>query len=445
MKKFIFISFSITILFLTGCTQLDNENLQLENRLLQKELKLKEKELQLKQEELEIKTKKEKSISELYQENKEAVFLIYTVNTEGVSQGSGFVIHPSGIAISNYHVFEDASIVIADFGEEDIYMITELLAASEELDYVIFKIGEGQKQFPFVVSSDIDSKIGEESFAIGNPEGLTKTLSMGIISGYRGDLIQTTTEITHGSSGGALFNRLGKVIGVTTSGFGEANLNFAVNIRKIPFEKYLSNDYVASLPETTISDEKSLIIKNLFIDYYDGYIEEDYEKIYTFFSPNLKRFFYKFNFTNEEAVQSLEKDRKASGILSVNPSILWDSFEIEKTLENTHLVRFKLDYKVERIDKTKPTEFLLDITAEVNENNKISSIYEDILVKYNVTTYDKNVEVIQNQLNFLGYNLEVDGYFGPKTSVAVIDFQRKNGLDPDGTVGPLTLEVLFAK
>jgi serine protease Do len=45
--------------------------------------------------------------------------------------------------------------------------------------------------------------------------------------------IQTTTEITHGSSGGPLFNMKGEVIGITTSGIGEANLNFAMNIQKL--------------------------------------------------------------------------------------------------------------------------------------------------------------------------------------------------------------------
>lgn len=77
------------------------------------------------------------------------------------------------------------------------------------------------------------TNVGEDVFAIGNPKGLEHTLSKGIVSSYRENntMIQTTTEITHGSSGGPLFNMQGEVIGITTSGVGEANLNFAMNIQ----------------------------------------------------------------------------------------------------------------------------------------------------------------------------------------------------------------------
>lgn len=96
--------------------------------------------------------------------------------------------------------------------------------------------------------------VGEECFTIGNPKGLNQTLSKGIVSGYRdfNKLIQTTTEITHGSSGGPLFNKKGEVIGITTSGLGEANLNFAINIKEIPLVKSYqtnANEYFTVINE----------------------------------------------------------------------------------------------------------------------------------------------------------------------------------------------------
>lgn len=77
-------------------------------------------------------------------------------------------------------------------------------------------------------------------FAIGNPKGLESTLSTGIVSSIRSSdhLIQTTAEITHGSSGGPLFNMKGEVIGITSAGLGEANLNFAVDIRSLNLSGY---------------------------------------------------------------------------------------------------------------------------------------------------------------------------------------------------------------
>jgi len=80
-------------------------------------------------------------------------------------------------------------------------------------------------------------KIGEGVFAIGNLEGLEQTLSNGIISSYREDktYIQTNTAITHGSSGGPLFNMKGEVIGIISLGKQEGSLFFALSILKIPY------------------------------------------------------------------------------------------------------------------------------------------------------------------------------------------------------------------
>ncbi|MEI6124076.1 MAG: trypsin-like peptidase domain-containing protein [Bacteroidota bacterium] len=84
--------------------------------------------------------------------------------------------------------------------------------------------------------------IGENVFAIGNPEGLEKTLSRGIVSNNKDkNYIQTDTPITHGSSGGPLFNYKGEVVGITTASLGkEGSLFFCINIQKIPYKTYLS-------------------------------------------------------------------------------------------------------------------------------------------------------------------------------------------------------------
>jgi serine protease Do len=163
------------------------------------------------------------------------VILIYAATDTSASQGSGFIVHPNGIAISNYHVFEGTlkgkEQIKTQNGE--IYSISEVIHKSKEGDFIIFKLSNPNDQiFPFLSVSYELPQVGEECFAIGNPQGLENTLSRGIISQIRGNgnLIQTTTEITHGSSGGPLFNMDGKVIGITTAGYEQANLNFAVSI-----------------------------------------------------------------------------------------------------------------------------------------------------------------------------------------------------------------------
>lgn len=178
-------------------------------------------------------------ISTLYEQNKDAVFVIYTSDGTNGAQGSGFFISSRGIGVSNYHVFKGSlrglEIIKTTLGS---FKVESVLASSEENDYIVFKVA-AVVAFPYVKIAGSLPRVGEDVFAIGAPEGLEHTLSKGIVSAYREmgqSLIQTTTEITHGSSGGPLFNMRGEVIGITTFGQAEANLNFAVSIVGLGFE-----------------------------------------------------------------------------------------------------------------------------------------------------------------------------------------------------------------
>ncbi len=183
----------------------------------------------------------------LYNKYKSSVFIIYTSDGVDGYQGTGFFISKSGIAISNYHVFKGTSQgleVIETYNGKKL-KIEKVLSKSDEDDYIIFKV----KLSGFNISNPIsisinEPQIGEDVFAIGNPRGLESTLSTGIISGFRDkrQYIQTTTEITHGSSGGPLLNMKGEVVGITTAGLGEANLNFAININHVPLQNYNLNN-----------------------------------------------------------------------------------------------------------------------------------------------------------------------------------------------------------
>lgn len=176
------------------------------------------------------------SLSGLFQQNKDAVFLVYTsTGTQGY-QGSGFFINPGGIGISNYHVFEGTSqgLEIIELSNGRKLKIERIIKKDKENDFIIFQVRNSGSLDYLPIANNLP-KIGEDVFAIGNPQGLEHTLSTGIISGFRENnkFLQTTTEITHGSSGGPLMNMKGEVIGITTSGIGEANLNFAINIQKL--------------------------------------------------------------------------------------------------------------------------------------------------------------------------------------------------------------------
>lgn len=183
-------------------------------------------------------------LASLFKKSQEAVFIIYTTDGEEIKQGSGFFITPDGVGISNYHVFKSTikgSEEIKLFDGE-VCKIDQIILVNTSEDYIVFKI-KSDRRVSFLSGSDVTPKIGDDVFAIGNPMGLDNTLSKGIVSGYRkgGLLIQTTAEITHGSSGGPLLNMQGEVVGITTSGIGEANLNFAINISRINLNKIIKS------------------------------------------------------------------------------------------------------------------------------------------------------------------------------------------------------------
>jgi serine protease Do len=183
------------------------------------------------------------SLSALFRQNKAAVFVVYAQNSgpKG-AQGSGFFIGVDGVGVSNSHVFEGFNTFFIQTEDNSTFTVTEILyqSSSAQKDIVVFKVDGKGKKFPTVKLALIKPSPGEMVFAIGSPRGLQNTLSEGIVSGYRDNkYIQTTAEITHGSSGGPLFNFPGgEVIGVTTSGVGEANLNFAIDITEMNLTRF---------------------------------------------------------------------------------------------------------------------------------------------------------------------------------------------------------------
>jgi len=248
------------------------------------------------------------SLPILFKKVKKAVYLILTEKDSVISQGSCFVINKEGVAISNYHIFKNASgaIVINDDGEK--FMVTEIMKHSEEDDYIVFKIGPSTNDFQFVEIAESSPDIGEQCFAIGNPESLSQTLSNGIISGYRENnkLIQTNTEITYGSSGGPLFNKSGKVIGITTMGSPEANLNFAVNINSIDLD--LNNKPVAETQETSETYRLSDILTFLN-SYYDLLKTENFDILYGKYAADMQPILYfDFELSDKQFESRYSKD-----------------------------------------------------------------------------------------------------------------------------------------
>jgi len=147
--------------------------------------------------------------------------------------GSGFFINEDGFLITNYHVVEkETRIEVTVFRkvkngfETKKFKKVKIEAINPFVDLALLKVEDlGDTKLPFVYLGDISRiKAGEEVFAIGNPLGLERTVTNGVIStknrAFEGLLyIQTNADINPGNSGGPLFNLAGEVIGVTNMGY----------------------------------------------------------------------------------------------------------------------------------------------------------------------------------------------------------------------------------
>jgi serine protease Do len=177
------------------------------------------------------------SIKELVDRFGEAVVLVKTPS----GLGSGFIIDDAGHCITNYHVIEQETRITVDifqksggaFTEKSIGDV-EIVATNPHYDLALVKIPnrDGIKFHRVYFGFSEEVRQGETAFAIGNPQGLTRSVSEGIISSksrqIRGQLfIQTTAQINPGNSGGPLFNTQGQVIGVTNMKLGSRDLFFA--------------------------------------------------------------------------------------------------------------------------------------------------------------------------------------------------------------------------
>ena len=167
-------------------------------------------------------------------------FFYGAVPQEG--QGSGFIIDKEGHILTNYHVIADARQVEVTLYNRKKYR-AKIVGTDRAHDLAIVQI-EAPNLTPAVLGDSRNLQVGQKVYAIGNPFGLSGTLTTGIVSSIRSvrepdgmqidDAIQTDAAINPGNSGGPLMNWRGEVIGINTmiySGVGQsAGIGFAIPI-----------------------------------------------------------------------------------------------------------------------------------------------------------------------------------------------------------------------
>jgi S1-C subfamily serine protease len=172
-------------------------------------------------------------------------FDIFPQSQRGTSTGSGFVIDQSGDILTNAHVVEGATKVTADLGDHSYD--AKIVGRDPSSDVALLKVSANQKDLhPLQLGDSSKAQVGDPVVAIGNPFGLDRTVTTGIVSALQRKIeapngfsiehvIQTDAAINPGNSGGPLLDGLGRVIGInsqiaTAGGNGNIGIGFAIPI-----------------------------------------------------------------------------------------------------------------------------------------------------------------------------------------------------------------------
>ncbi len=225
------------------------------------------------------------SIVEIFTYNKEIS------SFEPVGSGSGIIMSADGYIATNAHVLDNATeykVVLSDGTD----YVAQIVGKDTKTDIAVIKINATNlTNATFGDSSTV--KVGEQVMAIGNPAGLTGTVTDGIVSGINRPIrtdtiglemncIQTNAAISPGNSGGALVNMYGQVIGITSSKYVDSSyegLGFAITINEAKpiLEELMIQGYISGRIKVGISfyEATTEIANGMFREKYDYDIPED--------------------------------------------------------------------------------------------------------------------------------------------------------------------------
>ena len=361
---------------------------------------------------------------EIYEKVNDAVVVIiaYDFKNEPKNQGSGVVLNDKGYVVTNYHVFAGCErLEIKHYDKTITY--SDIIGVDVEKDLLILKIDDNI--FPSIQLANVDElKVGQRVYAIGSPLGFENSLSEGIISGLRNsdilgrNFIQITASISPGSSGGAVVNSKGELIGISTLTFKEGqNLNFAIPI----------ND-IFSLKTGSYNDKKSIEINSLFYKGFNAIESGNYSAAIKYFdeylkkNPNSKAAYYNRGF----AYQNLHKYDKAisdyTKAINLNP-------DYAKAYNERGFCYGNLQKYNKAI-----TDFTTAISIDPNDANAYYNrgVAYSSLLKYDkaISDYTKTISIDPNHIDAYNnrgteyYFIKGDCYNAKKDWEKVIELNR---------------------
>lgn len=185
---------------------------------------------------------KQSSATNIYNNNVNSMVYIRTQD----SIGSGVIVSEDGTLITCFHVIENADSINIKTHDGRTFKVNGFKYINPTEDVAILTIDAPYTKFKPIDINHSGLQVGEKVYTISNPQGLEFTFSDGMINQYKNEYIQFSAPISPGSSGGALLNEKGQLIGIITSYLGKAqNINFA-----IPNDYYVSKIYNLPIKNT---------------------------------------------------------------------------------------------------------------------------------------------------------------------------------------------------
>jgi S1-C subfamily serine protease len=181
------------------------------------------------------------TLEEIYKADARGVVSVIATTADGVAQGSGIVLDTSGYILTNQHVVEGQRSVRVSFSNHD-NVKAKVIGTDASTDLAVLKVDlPASALHPLPLGESSSVQVGDAVVAIGNPFGLDRTLTAGIISAVHRqisapnnfairDALQTDAAINHGNSGGPLIDRSGAVIGINAQLPSNSQVNGNVGV-----------------------------------------------------------------------------------------------------------------------------------------------------------------------------------------------------------------------
>jgi tetratricopeptide (TPR) repeat protein len=363
--------------------------------------------------------------NEVFTSVNDAIVVVEAYGYDGIksSQGSGVIIKDKNILITNFHIYAGNEKLVIKHNDKEI-KYTDIIGLSIDKDILVLSIEEGD--FPQIkIGSSILLNIGTKVYAIGSPLGLENTITEGLVGGFRKfddkkndiEYVQISASLSPGSSGGAVLNSEGELIGISTMGFKEGqNLNFAIRI-----EDALSVD----LGE--YSDKIKLESINYFFKGKDLYEDADYNGALEYFNKFLSKVPDDPICLNFRGLTYMQQKKFEKALSDFNRSSKLDPDYLPPVINKADI-----NYKLENFEQA-----VKDYTKIINKYPDMTGpVYSRGLARMQMKDWSDAIKDFTKVIKMdKGYvqaylNRGISYYYNTDYSEAITDWKKAKNLNP---------------